>query len=563
MDAAVERLEQTILREIKRGRIPGVVIALVRGTAVVWARGYGVADAGSGQPMTADTVFSIQSLTKPVVATALMQCYERGGFSLDDAANRHLGGVIRNEFEDTAPVTIRQLMTHTSGLPADTGTFPPAGQRTLREFVSLMAKTVRRPGEEIVYANWGYDALGLLIEQFCGAPWDVYVSENISRPLGMRTTWAGRPPEGARVATGHFLSAVDGQLHRAEEMAYRTIPPTSAGSLYSTVEDMARFLIAHLNGGRCGGSQLLRPETATDMHQLHATAGRSNGGMGLGFRVGRPNARHLICHGGDGLGFTNIMGGYPEEQVGVVFSLNRGSAQTARSVIANTALQVLLGGDGQRRSRPGTRAAGLDGLAGAYTSTYWDIKADLTIEDGRPVLAPKEGLVVSGGEDNSYLEAIDDDVFLARGGMFDGFELTFERGGGPGDISFFGGVYPFRFDRQGDVAPAAMQPVDEDAVLLGRWRGTAATPMGPMAVGIEVTSPAGGRVSTPFAQGVAIEECVAEAGRVSGRFGLTVPGFGEMQMFPRLSAIGGKLQGRVYARTGFGEIALALELDRV
>ena len=230
-----DRLEDVIQGEMQRGQVPGLAIALVKGSEISWSRGFGVADVESKTPMTPETVFSVQSVTKPVVATALMQFYERGDFGLDDPANRYLAPArIQNECEETNPVTIRQLMTHTSGLPVDVGAAPPsAGQKTLEEFVALVAKTVRPPGQEIIYANWGYDIIGLLVQRFSGKPWDECVREAILKPLGMAATAAGSPPEGLPVALGHFLSAVDEQVHtltagppaRAAGASARPSPP--------------------------------------------------------------------------------------------------------------------------------------------------------------------------------------------------------------------------------------------------------------------------------------------------------------------------------------------------
>ena len=559
-----DRLEDVIQGEMQRGQVPGLAIALVKGSEISWSRGFGVADVESKTPMTPETVFSVQSVTKPVVATALMQRYERGDFRLDDPANRYLAPArIQNEYEETDPVTIRQLLTHTSGLPVDVGAAPPsAGQKTLEEFVALVAKTVRPPGQEIIYANWGYDIIGLLVQRFSGKPWDECVRQAILKPLGMAATAADSPPEGLPVARGHFLSAVDEQVHTLTAgPPALTTPPSSAGELLSTVEDLGRFLIAHLNGGALNGQRILRAETVAQMHRLHAPAGRSQAGMGLGFRVARSNERYLICHGGDGLGFTNFIGGYPEEKVGIALTLNRGGAQTARSVIANTALATLTGSRATDATRRGS-AEQVQRLAGRYGSTYWDIKADITIEGGQAWLTVTGGLVVSAEHPKSSLFQGGDGVFLARGGMFDGFELTFDVGTDPSVVSFYGGVYPLRFDRQGDVVPVAELARDEAAELVGSWSGTAATPLGPMLVRLEIVDATRGTVDTPFAQKVAIQEFAAEAGRVSGQFVVTAPGIGEMQLFLRLQAAGGKLQGPVYTRGWFGEVPMATELSR-
>jgi len=287
----LERIEAFITRELEARRIPGAAIAIVRPGESTWSRGFGTANIETGEPFTPETPFSIQSITKTFVGTSIMQLQEKGLLSVNDPVAKHLPGVVQNEWEAENPVLVGHLLTHTSGLPVDTAGGPPGGPRTLEEYVRLVARTVRPPGADTVYANWGYDVAGLLIEALTGETWYGYIEKHICEPLGMRSTGV-YPPEQA--AYGHYLSAVDGELHRMARAQWPVDPSDPAGGLVSTVEDLALFATAHLSGG----GPLLSSETTGRMHSLSAGE-PGGGGMALGFRVTRSNGRRLLCHGGD------------------------------------------------------------------------------------------------------------------------------------------------------------------------------------------------------------------------------------------------------------------------
>jgi CubicO group peptidase (beta-lactamase class C family) len=531
--------------------VSGLSIALVVGGELAWSQAYGVANVETGEAATAAHWFSAMSVTKPIIATALLQLHERGLFGLDEPANKYLDGAIRNEFEDEAPVTIRQFFTHTSGLPEDIGATMPEGKRPLDAHLRLVAQTARRPGETIVYANWGYDAMGLLIERLSGEPLDVYVRDHVLKPLGMTSSTLGNPPTAVPVARGHIFSAIDGRHHVLPLFDWPVLPASPAGGMYSTAEDLARFLAAHLNGG--GG--VIRPETAAAMQQVHAPDGAPQSGMGLTWRVTRSDGRTLICHGGDGGGYTAFAGVYPDEGSGVAVLINTGGAQGARSLIANGVLALLAG------NRPSARASGPDigRFSGRYRSNFWDIVADVRQDGGGIVSITVPAGLITYCEEMSQLEAAADGAFTGRGGMFDGFQVAFEEDGA--GAWFAGGVYPYIFTRESATIPIE-EPTDEMAALTGAWRGTIATPIGALAGTLSIGA-ASATISTPFGQDLPVEDLLTAGGRVEGEFKMSVPGVGETLMFLRLRAVaGGRLTGRVWARMRFGEVAMEMEMSK-
>jgi hypothetical protein len=288
--------------------------------------------------------------------------------------------------------------------------------------------------------------------------------------------------------------------------------------------------------------------------------------MGLGFRVDGVGGRRLICHGGDGSHFTAFIGAYPDERVGVVVLTNVGRAQTARSVIANAALHALLGDyepspltDPARRATSGQ----WEGMTGRYLSTFWGIEATLVIQDGLPLLNFEGASFIASEEaESSHLLQDEDGIVWGVDGPFDGFELNFEHDAAGRATRFYGGVYPFRFDREGDLVPAAALRLDEEAELIGGWRGTIVSPLGAVPMTLQIVDSHSATATALAAQDAAVQGFSAERGRVVGYLDTSLPGFGDFRVFLRLNALRRVLQGRVYARGAFGEASMKAELTR-
>jgi CubicO group peptidase (beta-lactamase class C family) len=553
IESAVASRVDALVREVMESRhVSGLSLAIVAAGEIVWSGAYGYADVATGEAATTGHRYSAMSVTKPVIATALLQLHKRGLFGLDDPANKYLDGAIQNEFEAEAPVTIRQLFTHSSGMPEDISTIMPTGKRTLDEHLRLVARTVRRPGETIVYANWGYDAMGLLIERLSGEPLDVYVQRQVLEPLGMVSSVLGNPREGVPLAKGHIFSEIDRRHHVLPLPNWPVAPASPAGGLFSTAEDLARFIIAHLNGG----AGIVSPATTDDMRRVHAPDGAPGSGMGLGWRVTHSNGQRMFCHGGDGAGYTAFAGAYPDQQLGVALLINTGGAQGARSLIANGTLALLAG----EAPRNGTSGPDLSPFGGRYRSNFWNVIADVRREADTLTVTVPTGLINAYQEEISRLEPDGDGSLVGRGGMFDGFQVAFREDGG--SIRFAGGVYPYVFTRESETIPPE-EPTQESAVLTGVWRGTIDTPIGSLAATLMIEGDGTAKVSTPFAQDSPVVEPLAERGLVEGEFELNIPGAGAARMFLRMRAVpGDRLAGKVYARMDLGEVSMQMEMTR-
>ncbi|MDQ1532575.1 MAG: hypothetical protein QOF28_336 [Actinomycetota bacterium] len=545
-----DRVVEVIEEELDRG-VVGVAVAVVAGTEVQWSGAFGRLDVERTQPVTTDTVFPLQSVSKPIVATAFMHWVERGAVGLDDPVNRHLAPLeVRNEWEQDSPVTIRQLLTHTAGLPVSLGW---GASSSIEQLIADEVHTEARPGTRLIYANWGYDIVGYLAARLAGTTkWDEAVADAVLRPLGMMATTSASSDGAARdvdAPTGHAVSQLDGSHLRLGPPPWPVQPGPPSGALVSTVGDLARFLIAHLNGG----GPALRPDTVADMHRVHAALGNGGGGMGLGFRVDSRGGRPFFCHGGDGSGFTTFVGGHPDERVGAIVLLNVGGAQEARSRIARAALESALG-DANGRARTGARSS--RPATGGYLSTYWGMRAEVSEEGGVPVVAFPAN-AVTFAESVSRLTEVGG-RWRADGGMFDGFELDFE---GTGDErSFVGGLYPFEFVADDTTRATLPVAVDETGDLFGRWAGVMDTPIGPVPLDLTVDA---GTVTVGFLGTESVDTDAETAnGWIRARFAPEVAGFGVLDVYARLGLTEGRLQGLLYARHDAGEFAIPTVLER-
>lgn len=553
-----KELEEAIQREMERKRVPGLAIALVRGQEIVWSQGYGYADIETKSSVTPATVFRIQSVTKPVVATALMQWYDRGCFNLDDPVNDHMGPLrVQSQWEDKTPVTFRHLLTHTAGFPpaASVGAFVGHSDLpTLGEYLAAVAKTTRPPGKEIVYTDISYAVIGYLVGHFAGQPYDVYLRENVFEPLGMASSGIAHPTRGT-LATGYFLSPVDDEHHEVAFPLLVCRPGSPAGALVSTVDDLGRFLVAHLNGGIYQGRRILREQTVAEMHRLHALAGSSQSGIGLGFMVYGHNGRRQLCHGGGASGWAAHIAAYPEEKVGVAILTNLLGAFWALPTVADVALKCLLG-EQHRYDWPRLKRWPVpddwNRVSGTYSSRQQD--AVVAIE--------KDLLTIEMGGAKAYLEQIREGLFRAHSGFFGGCEVTFEYGEDGKATRFYGGNYPFWFERQVNVLSPPELTSEDEVDLVGTWRGTCSSLFGPMPLTLRIADAATATVTAPPAEDAAVQQFRVERGRVSGHFDMSIPAFGEFRVFLRLEARGGKLQGQAYARGGVGEYPMPTELTR-
>jgi len=296
----LEDVERFVEAELACRKHPGSSLSVIRGGEVVWAKGFGYADVDEKVRAKPETVYRCASVTKPVVTVGLLQLMEKGKFDLDDEVNSHLDVKIRG-VQGEEP-TIRDLLTHRSGMPTRV---PPIylldeEPLTMRGYIESAAWAVRPRGEKWAYCNTAYMIVGYLIELFSGVTYDRYVAENVLEPLEMSSSAFTLTPEiRGNLAQGYKRAGgPENALIPVSPYLLGTMPEDPAGSLYSTVLDLANLVIMNMGGGRFKGRCILKEETVKEMHRLQAPSGNSRSGMGLTWFYSIHDGHIMLSHTG-------------------------------------------------------------------------------------------------------------------------------------------------------------------------------------------------------------------------------------------------------------------------
>ncbi|MFB4283233.1 serine hydrolase domain-containing protein [Nonomuraea sp. MTCD27] len=340
IDLLAEALDAYVPEIMGHYGTPGLSVAVGVGTEVALARAYGLADLATGRPMTVDTVGPTGSDCKAYTGVAAMQLVERGLIGLDDPVEEHFPVV--NPYGER-PITLRDLLTHRSGLGVNLGNWARVPPAPLEEHLRRVFEAGRSDayggtvapfwvgpvGARYTYSNVGIAVVGRLVELLDpeGATLSEGVRRNVFRPLGMESTVLPR---------AQHPDFVPAELLARRSTGYATLPGCTftlpelypgdypAGSALSTPSDHARFVLALLNGG--GG--VLEPGTAEQMITAQASGGTLAGpaqdhSVGLVFNV-FGGEHPYIGHGGEYLwGWSHFTRGWTEDRVALVISANQ------------------------------------------------------------------------------------------------------------------------------------------------------------------------------------------------------------------------------------------------
>lgn len=302
---------------LQSGAIAGAVVVVVKDGKVLTKRGFGYADVEKGIRVDPDrTLFRVGSTSKLFTWTAVMQLVQAGKIDLDADVNRYLDFKIPPAFGK--PITMRNLMTHTAGFEETLKHLigvDPDKLRTLHESVTdWVPERIYAPGAEPAYSNYGAMLAGYIVQRVSGEKFNDYVTRHIFAPLGMpNATFAQPLPDRFKPFVSNGYETADGAAQ-----PFELIDPAPAGALSITGSDIARFMIAHLNGG----PPLLDPRIATMMHSRVNQPVPGLPGMALGFYQEDGNGLNIIGHGGDTVLFHSDLHLYLDKGVGLFMSFN-------------------------------------------------------------------------------------------------------------------------------------------------------------------------------------------------------------------------------------------------
>ncbi len=314
-------IDEYVASKMRAPRIPGLALAIVKDDQIIYLKGYGEAES-SGRPVTPQTPFLIGSITKSLTALAVMQLVEAGKIELDAPVQRYLPWFRIADPQASARITVRHLLNQTSGIPSDptmvTWMWPDDGVegRAMERHVRLLGsvKLTSEPGQSFAYSNVNYVVLGVIVQTVSGESYEDYVRRHIFAPLEMKNSFVSQDEAIQHgMALGHtwwfgFPVAATLPYNRSN------LP---AGYAICSAEDMARYLIAQMNGGRYQNISILSPDGIASMHTEPAP-----NTYGLGWETVRFEGHTLINHDGATGNFQASVFFDPETRTGVFVAAN-------------------------------------------------------------------------------------------------------------------------------------------------------------------------------------------------------------------------------------------------
>ena len=335
------------VRVLKEFEVPGLAIGIVKDGNVLLAKGYGVRKLGAPAPVDENTLFGIASNTKAFTAALLAMLVDEGKISWDDPVVKHLPAFQLYDPYVTREMTIRDLLTHRSGLGLGAGDLlwrPPTDysrEEIVRRFRFVKPATSFR--SRYAYDNVLYMVAGQVVAAVTGKSWDEVIKERIFTPLGMTTsnTRGAALSEGGNVAAPH--AKIGDRLQSVSPMALDNVAP--AGAINSSVGEMAKWLIAQLNRGQLGeGRRLFSERQSREMWSAqtitplgepppHLAALRSNfSAYGLGWGLSEYRGSKIVSHTGGLLGYVSRVTLVPDLNLGVVVLTNQQSGGAFQSL---------------------------------------------------------------------------------------------------------------------------------------------------------------------------------------------------------------------------------------
>lgn len=338
---ALDGIDDLVVSELRRWGVPGVAVGALVDGRVTMARGYGWRDLERRLPVTPETVFPVGSVTKPVTATALASLVDDGLLEWDRPVVEQLPGFELADREATARTTLRDLLTHRTGLPRHDLFWYGAGLDRDELVRRLRFLPPSRPFRAAFqYQNLGYVVAGRLAGHVTGTSWESVVRERLLRPLGMRSTnlsvsELSRPPGSAPSSASStprpaadFALPYAGAGRRLRQVPFRNVDAVApALGVNSSVDDLLGFLALHLDDGR----PLLRPATVRELHQpqieMSAPDDPEADGGGtthytLGLVASDDGGHRLLSHEGGVDGFRARLSLLPDDDVGIVVLAN-------------------------------------------------------------------------------------------------------------------------------------------------------------------------------------------------------------------------------------------------
>ena len=328
--------------KLTTSHVPGAVFVVVQNGEILLAKGYGVSDIDKQDAVSPErTLFHLGSVAKLMTATAVMQLVEQGNLDLYTDVNHYLRDF---QIADTypQPITLFHLLTHTSGLEQHgIGT----GARGTNDYSNLSTylrqhslQRLMPPSEVIIYSSVGIAIAGQVVEDVTGELFAEYVQQHIFNPLCMTRTSFIVPPDYPTVNAAIGYRYQNGEYIPYSERYYSLVAPS--GDFLSTGLDMANFMLAYLEDGCLGNTQLLKPETVQYIQSQQVTHHPEIRGRAIGFSEWIESGQRAIFHDGSAPGFLSRVFLVPEHDLGFFVAYNNGNALNLKQEVTSELLNI-------------------------------------------------------------------------------------------------------------------------------------------------------------------------------------------------------------------------------
>lgn len=355
--AAVEKvlkgLDELVIEKFNKHAPVGLAVGVVHNGELVYAKGFGMADIDRKIPVTPDTVFRIGSISKTFTNIGLMQLWEQEKFDLDDPVNPYLKTYkVLHDDPNAPPITFRHIMTHTSGVgetrsiqgllksaigKLEIAANPDEPVLPLGEFYQGRLRAETHPGMKWAYANHAYATLGQLIEDISGEKFEDYMLKHVLDPLGMtKSDYLLSDRVREDLAQGYLFKS-----GKFEKVPYQRIIIGAAGSIFSSVNEMAKYAAALMNGGENENGRILNKETLDMMMTPQLDTDPRVYSIGLTFWLEKYGNHWVAEHGGGWPGFISSFRVAPKDNVAVIVFTN--TSNMISDVLGKDIMRKLLG----------------------------------------------------------------------------------------------------------------------------------------------------------------------------------------------------------------------------
>ena len=342
---AIEYSEYRLRKLMEDKHLPSIAFTLIDDQETVWQGAFGMANREAEIPAEVDTVYKLWSVSKVFTAIETMRLVEDGLLDLDASITEYIPSFsIQSRFQDPGTITARSILTHRSGLPRNGCFFVDFGKDALKDMVASLEKCqMATPvGYRYKYSNIGIDTLGYLIQDNRDDTFPSYMFNNLLQPIGMTDSTFLREniPSQREIAMGY-------EYYQGEYYPYEQndITGSPSGNLYSTIEDMGKFVKFIFRGGAVNGEQIIGTDILNSMFVDQTSNPKDPQMMGLGWKTSNALiGEHLVWHdGGPSEGIGSLVAFLPDRKLGIVLFANGTSFDGSVSVpLALDILKIML-----------------------------------------------------------------------------------------------------------------------------------------------------------------------------------------------------------------------------